>query len=223
MNKWIYLSYPLSSRTPVYGGGDTFKTREEKRIEKGNSCNTQYWCFPNHLGTHIDFPKHFIPGGKTTLDYPAEFWVFDFSLILDISPVSHCAIIQTEDIPFVNAPEKTDLLIIKTGFSLRRKEDVYCRNNPGFGPEVANFLRERFPRIRALGFDSISLSSFAHRETGRKAHKAFLDHSRPILLLEDMNLSMVDGHLKLKRIIVSPLRVEDADASPCTVFAEVFE
>jgi len=130
---------------------------------------------------------------------------------------------KSAPVKFAGAPENTDLLIIKTGFSLLRQEEAYWKNNPGFAPELAAFFREHLPHLRMLGFDSISLSSFAHRETGREAHKAFLDHPRPVLLLEDMNLSMVDGRFWLKRVIVSPLRVEDADASPCTVFAEVIE
>ena len=223
MNKWIYLSYKLNSVSPAYGGGASFNIRKEKLIKKGNSCNTQYWCFPNHLGTHIDFPKHFVREGKTACDYPAAFWVFDFPFVVDISPVPNDSIIQMEDIPLMNIPEKTDLLIIKTGFSFLRGENIYCKNNPGFVPELAAFLRKRFSRLRVVGFDLISLSSFAHRETGRRAHKEFLDHPQPILLLEDVDLSKIDGNSKLKQIIVSPLNVEGADASPCTVFAKIAE
>jgi kynurenine formamidase len=223
MNKWIYLSYPLNSTTPAYGGGATFNVREEKCIKKGDSCNTQYWRLSNHLGTHIDFPKHFDREGKTACDYPAAFWIFDFPFVVDISPIPRDSIIQMENITLTGVPDKIDLLIVKTGFSLLRGENIYCKNNPGFAPELAAFLRERFPRLRVMGFDSISVSSFAHRETGRKSHKAFLDDPQPILLLEDMDLSGVDGNSKLKQIIVSPLNVEEADASPCTIFAKIVE
>jgi arylformamidase len=223
MNKWIYLSYPLSIKTPAYGDENGFKFQWGKSIEKGDSCNTQYWYLPNHLGTHIDFPKHFVRDGKTARDYPAEFWVFHSPFMVDISPVAHGSIIQLENIPFMRVPENTDLLIVKTGFFLLRGENVYHKDNPGFAPGLAVFLREHFPRLRVLGFDSISLSSFTHRETGRKAHRAFLDHPRPILLLEDMDLSMVNNSLKIKKIIVSPLRVEGADAAPCNVFADIVE
>ena len=51
--------------------------------------------------------------------------------------------------------------------------------------------------------DFISLSSFAHREEGRRAHKAFLcpygkggiDFD-PILIIEDMKLAQYEENLK---------------------------
>jgi len=115
-------------------------------------------------------------------------------------------------------PNTIDMLVIKTGFCRLREKDIYWKKNPGFTPGLATFLRERFPHLRVFGFDLISLSSFAHMEAGHEAHKAFLDHPNPILLLEDMDLSIIDNNVKLKQVIVSPLVVEDADGAPCTVF-----
>lgn len=110
---------------------------------------------------------------------------------------------------------------MKTGFSLWRDEDVYWLENPGFSPDLAENFRQAFPRLRLLGFDSISLSSYSYRALGRSAHQAFLDSEKPILLLEDMDLSSVYGDTVFNRVIVSPLLVKGADASPCTVFADV--
>jgi len=221
MNKWIYLSHPLNSKTPAYGGEDSLKIQRKKSIEKGDSCNTQHWSLSNHLGTHIDFPRHFWNDGKTINDYPPEFWIFNFPFVIDISPVESDLMILPRDVPFHDVPKNMDILIIKTGFSLLRGKDVYFKKNPGFTPQMAVFLREHFPKLRVFGFDSISLSSFSHKEIGREAHKMFLDHPRAILLLEDMDLSLVNNSFKFKKIIISPLRVESTDGAPCTIFAEV--
>jgi kynurenine formamidase len=223
MSKWIYLSYPLSRKTPAYGGGDLLKIRQERSIEKGDSCNNQYWSLSNHLGTHIDFPRHFVRAGETLSDYRPEFWIFHSPFILDISPVEPGLIIVPEAVDMDAVPNHIDTIIIKTGFCHLREKDIYWENNPGFAPSLAVFLREHFPHLRVFGFDSISLSSLAHRAIGCEAHKAFLDYPSPILLLEDMDLSMVDNGTKLKQIIVSPLRVEGADGAPCTVFADIVE
>jgi kynurenine formamidase len=74
-----------------------------------------------------------------------------------------------------------------------------------------------------IGFDFISLSSYAHRDLGREAHRAFLaeleidgDNKDPILIIEDMDLSKIK--ICLSKIIVSPLRFEMADGAPVTVF-----
>ncbi len=223
ISKWIHLSYPLNCETPAYGGGDSLKLQHEKSIEDGDSCNTSYWSLSNHLGTHIDFPRHFARAGKTSDDYNPEFWIFHSPFILDISTVEPGVIIEPEAVDMNIVPDNTDILVIKTGFCHLREKNIYWENNPGFAPRLAAFLRKRFLHLRVFGFDSISLSSFAHRETGREAHKAFLDHPNPILLLEDMDLSMVDNTVKLKQLIVSPLRVEGADGAPCTVFADIVE
>jgi kynurenine formamidase len=223
MSKWIYLSYPLNRITPAYGGGDTIKIRQEKNMETGASCNTQHWSSSNHLGTHIDFPKHFARGGATSSSYNPGFWIFDAPFILEISTVEPGVIIEPEALEMDIVPDDTDILIIKTGFCHLRDKDIYWKNNPGFDPAFAIFLRKSFPHLRVLGFDSISLSSFAHRKTGREAHKSFLDHYNPILLLEDMDLTLIGNGTKLNQIIVSPLLVEGADASPSTVFASVLE
>ena len=223
MSKWIYISYPLSHKTPAYGGGDSLKIQQEKSIEKGDSCNTLYLSLSSHLGTHIDFQRHFVQAGKTSGDYHPEFWIFHSPFILDISPVKSGLIIEPEDVDLDAVPDNIDMLVIKTGFCRLREKDIYWKKNPGFAPGLAAVLREHFPRLRMFGFDSISLSSFAHREIGQEAHKAFLDHPHPILLLEDMDLSTVDNSTKLKQVIVSPLRVEGADGAPCTVFANVIE
>lgn len=41
--------------------------------------------FPNHSGTHIDFPSHFDIKGKTCSNYSANFWEFDMVMVINIS------------------------------------------------------------------------------------------------------------------------------------------
>lgn len=215
------MSHQLSGTTPAYGGGESLNIAFVRNIKEGDSCNTQRWCFSNHLGTHIDFPKHFQRTGSAADDYPPDFWIFNCPFLVDVSPVAPGHIITPECFAFDRLPDESDLIIIKTGFCSQRGEEVYWKNNPGFSPDLAFELRGKFPRLRVVGTDSISISSFVHRDLGRTAHLAFLKHERPILLLEDMNLSDVNESTGFKRVIVSPIRVEGADAAPCTIFAEL--
>ena len=73
------------------------------------------------------------------------------------------------------------------------------------------------PNVRVFGFDTISVSSFKHRDVGKQAHREFLDPKRPILLLEDMNLCDVNSQTKLERVLIAPLRIEKCDGLPCSV------
>ncbi len=223
MGRWIYLSYPLSPDTPAYGGEDSLKISHGKSMVKGDSCNTSYWSLSNHLGTHIDCPRHFVGNSKSVDNYSPGFWVFHCPQILDISPTKPGSLIGPHDIKMDGVSKECDLLLIKTNFCSMRDREVYWRKNPGIEPDVAPFLRENLLNLRVFGFDFISLSSFAHREIGRNAHRAFLDHPNPILPLEDVNLSQLDAGTRLETVIISPLVIESADAAACTVFAKVLE
>ena len=223
MSKWRYLSYPLSAETPAYGGGDSFQTCSGKSIQAGDSCNTSVWKLSNHSGTHIDFPKHFAKDGKTGDKYPPGFWIFNHPKLVDLSTVPPGYIIGTADLEKARLGLDMDLLLVKTGFCYLRSEPLYWQENPGLNPDLAGFFRESCPSLRVIGSDFISLSSFVHRDLGRKAHSAFLDHPLPLLPLEDVNLSFVDAETRFKEVIISPLVVAQSDAAPCTVFAKIEE
>jgi len=216
--KTIYLSYFINPETPLYGGEKSIKVDLRSEISKGASSNTKHLYFPNHTGTHIDFPNHFSDTGKTINDYPAGFWTFNNVFIIDLPGESE-KIIETKDINIKEIPPETDFLIIKTGFGKFREDKIYWNNNPGLAPEFAGALKERCAKLRAVGFDFISVSSYQNRELGRKAHKEFLINNN-ILLIEDMNLGELDDS-KIKSIIALPLLVDKIDGSPITVIAEI--
>jgi kynurenine formamidase len=172
----------------------------------------------NHWGTHVDCPAHFFSGGKAVSDYDAEFWFFEHPQVvnLDLQPGQLVSITNlTEHINF-----ETDLLLLKTGWGAFRERSVYSLNGPGISPELGLYLRREYPGLRALGFDFISISSYANRAVGREAHRAFLDpagENAPLPLIEDMNLS--SDLSNLLAVWVAPLIVKEIDSAPCTVFA----
>jgi kynurenine formamidase len=174
--------------------------------------------FPNHSGTHIDFPYHFNPEGKAINDYPASYWQFDHVELADLSnKVVDCQIIGPEFFPALGNLE-ADLLLIKTGYGKYRGTDRYTLTPPGLSADLALFFRNRFPKLRCIGMDLISVSSYSNREEGRKAHHAFLkpNEGEPILLIEDMKL---DTNGPFNKVIVAPLLIDNADGSPCTIIS----
>ena len=71
------LSYIMDEKTPAYGGKDNlFKLSPLSNIKYGDTSNNTIFEFPGHLGTHIDFPKHFHNNGQVLIDYPHSFWIF---------------------------------------------------------------------------------------------------------------------------------------------------
>ncbi|HCY85604.1 MAG TPA: hypothetical protein DHV36_10765 [Desulfobacteraceae bacterium] len=218
---FIYLSHVLEESTPAYGNGPSLKREAGNRMANGDSCNTEAWHLSNHIGTHIDAPRHFCRDGAVLDTYPADFWCCRKVFLLDVADVAPGEIIGTSRLALDEVPADTELLLMRTGIEKRRSDMVYMMENPGFSPDLAAALRDKLPLLRMIGFDGISLSSFASRPLGRKAHKAFLDHDRPILIIEDMALADALPENGIREAMVCPLRVRDSDAAPCTVIARI--
>ena len=225
MIKYVWLSHPLSPKTPAYGGGPSFEVEPIKSIINGDSCNTAVWHVPNHVGTHVDVPKHFYDTVETIDAFKPEFWVFEHVCLIEIELDNPGVIIGPEVIiPLIGI--QPDLLLIKTGMGIYRYNSKYWKDNPGLSPTLARELRVRYPHLRAVGMDFISVSSWRNRDIGREAHCEFLNPVGPgnfIVLIEDMNLQNINRDMFIKKVTALPLRVENGDGAPCTVFAEVNE
>lgn len=214
--RWVWLSHVLTTNSPAYGGGSGLTVAHEKSIEHGDSCNTTRLSFPNHLGSHVDAPLHFIAGGQSIEDYNPEDWLFRRPLLLDL-PVNDAELVNSSRFSEVcpTGYSDVDLLLVRTGFSHYRSEERYWRSGPGFSAELAPWLRQRFPRLSAVGLDCISIASLQHREEGRHAHRAFLGGG--LRIFEDLALDNVDTGSTLTCVIALPLRFANGDGAPCSV------
>tara|TARA_Y100001970_G_C14254081_1_gene873883 strand:- start:5544 stop:6188 length:645 start_codon:yes stop_codon:yes gene_type:complete len=213
--KYIYLSHLINNDSPLYGGSNDLKISTTKSILNGDSCNSLKIEMPNHAGTHIDFPYHFGNSGKKLQDYKASSWIFCNAYLLKLDVLKN-QLIKVDDY-LTLIPSETDLLLLKTNFSKNRGKKNYWNNNPGIDSGQADLLKNKFPKLRAVGFDFISLSSFQNRELGRIVHREFLIKN-DILIIEDMDLQYLNDHPS--EVIVSPLSIENADGAPVTVIAK---
>jgi arylformamidase len=208
--KTIFLSHFINDQTPLYGGGKgLIKFEKISSISQGNTANSIYFRMPNHSGTHIDFPLHFSNDAKSINDYPPEFWIFRNVGFINSS------ICSVENL-FSELNKNIEFLIIKTGFGKYRGEKKYWSEQPIIPSALATSIKRNFPKIRAIGFDMISLTSKLDREEGRKAHEEFLLKEN-ILVVEDMDLCKIN--MPPLDLYVFPLLLEKADGSPCTVIA----
>ena len=84
--------------------------------------------------------------------------------------------------------------------------------------EGAHYVAGKFPKLRALGLDTVSLACMQHLEEGLEAHRVLLGgKGRRFLIIEDMDL---DHDLsQLKRVFALPLFIDGVDSAPCTVMA----
>lgn len=212
--RWLRLSHVLSPATPSYGGSERFVVEPTRSLLHGDSCNTVALAFSNHLGSHVDAPRHFFAEGKSVDDYAIDEWVFSRPWIAEVqaAPGEILGVERIES-ALVSCAD-ADLLLVRTGFERLRGDERYWSESPAFDPELADYLHRRLPSLSAIGLDTISISSYRRRELGRLAHRAFL--GRGIRIFEDLALAALPP-IGLERVIALPLLFDNADGAPCTV------
>lgn len=218
--RWVWLSHVLDRATPAYGGGPGLDLVVEKSIDRGDSCNGARLTFSNHLGSHVDAPLHFLSSGRAVEDYAPGDWLFSCPLLIDV-PTMEAELItpeRLEALSLTGSPD-VDLLFIRTGSERYRGQERFWRHGPGLREDLADWFGERFPSLSAIGLDSLSLTSFQHRETGRRAHSAFL--GRGLRIFEDLALGNVQANDTLTGVIALPLRFARADGAPCALIGLV--
>jgi kynurenine formamidase len=231
----IYLNHILAENTPLYGNGGSVELKRTHLIAQNSASNNTALAFSAHAGTHIDAPYHFDATGMTLDKFEADFWICHEPYLMECHALPDEIItLEKYEKKFENIPEKTDILLLKTGFEKYREAWIssgnltYITNNPGIHPELGLWLRQN-RKIKMIGFDFISLSGYQNRPLGRVAHRAFLSvepdgwdssfNYQPILIIEDMKL--IDLKSSPQKIIVSPLIFAQADGAPVTVLAEI--
>lgn len=225
MKHFVRLSYSMNRSMSLYPGTPGSEIFTIKSKGMGDSCNTSKISISNHAGTHIDGPAHFDNSGKRIEEYDIESLVFEKPLVVNCIKQAQTPILP-DDLTG-QLKEDCDLLLIRTGFSKHRRRviedcysDVYCSRNPYLHSDTAEMLRSRYPNIRAIGIDCISIGCHADRDNGRKTHDILLSGDNrypgnPVLIIEDM---LIPGNLmQFDEIIVAPLYVESIDSAPCTV------
>ena len=216
---YIKLSYDYSLNTPYPAGLWPVKIDHVHDMAKGKISNVFTIKLCNHVGSHIDGPNHFGKDKRPLNKFDISNFIFDKPVILDI-PKNDGEIVTAEDLAdHKQAIDNSDLLLIRTGFSEIRNNDVnrYQDQSSGFSASAARYIVEETD-ICALGMDTLSFASFQQLDEGIKAHQIMMDQcGRDIFLLEDINLNF--DFSGLKQVFAIPLFVEDLDSSPCTVLA----
>lgn len=216
---WKRLSHVLSSNTPAYGGGASLELGSVRSMSRGDSCNSVTLSFSNHLGSHVDAPLHFIADGKSVDSYAIGDWIFSKPCVIDIQAEEGEVLGIARLEAALGKCEDADLLLVRTGFEKVREQKEYWSSSPAFDPDLAGYLTSRLPSLVALGMDCISISSFQHRDLGKKAHQSFLGAG--LRIFEDLALASIQAEDRLQMVIALPLLFENADGAPCTVIASV--
>lgn len=198
--------------------------RSAGRIGEGHLANTGIVEIYTHYGTHCDLPYHFLDDGvdMTALDH--RDFIFDRPRVVDV-PLGDRELVTAAHLePHDAAIAGADLLLLRSGFERHRASDRhrYEHDGPGFADDAARYLR-RFPDLRGVGLDWLSLCAVSNQDPGVAAHRTLLradDAGRFVTIFEDVALSALDGATPA-RVLAMPLFIDGLDGSPCTVVAEL--
>src|SRR5687767_5814294 len=109
------LSQPLNQDSFFWPYYPPFEVKYIKRkVEHG--VNAQYIMTSNHMGTHLDAPRHFVTAGMTIDEIPLE-WLYGTSVIVDLrSVMSELEIYTPAMIEERVEVRRGDRLILHTGW-----------------------------------------------------------------------------------------------------------
>jgi kynurenine formamidase len=220
----VLLSHQIRRDMPVYRFSPPLVIYGHRSIERGDYFNNYRVEIWNHHGTHIDGPNHVNSAWKCISEYPIDHFFFERPVLVDVE-ASDSDLIPPEALrgPLEQARDP-DLVLIRTGWAEIRRRDParYVSSNPGISPDAARFLLERFPGLRAVGFDNFSSGAIQHFPESKETHHILLDPEHPRsdrMIIEDLNLS--PDLPAPKRVWAIPLLVEGIDSTWTTVVAEV--
>jgi len=141
------LSQPLNQDAPSWPFYPPFEVKYIKRKSE-HGVNAQYIMSSNHMGTHLDAPRHFVTSGLTIDQLPLE-WLYGDGVIVDLSHLDELDIFTPKDIEDRVEVREGDILIIHTGwheyanFGKTPDEEKYILRHPGPHYDIVEWLIEK--------------------------------------------------------------------------------
>ena len=222
----IDLSHPLGPNTPTYGGErDAFRYEKLGDIERDGYAAGAFRV-PEHFGTHVDAPGHFLKDKETVdrieakrLIAPAA--VIDVRAKVGANPDYRISAEEIREWERGGAVPEGAAVLLLTGWAKRYADAKSYRNAdetgglhfPGYSEEAINYLlNER--KVVALGIDTLSIDYGPSKDFS--GHK--LSHGGGLYHIENMaNLDKLPARGAV--IFAGPLSIEGGSGSPARVLA----
>jgi kynurenine formamidase len=222
----IDLSHDLSANTPTYGG-ERDAYRYEQLSEVGRDGYTSGAVrMPEHFGTHVDAPGHFIKGAATIDRLDARRFIAP-AVVIDIRKQAQQNADYLLTVADIQAWERDGRIpdgaavLLLTGWDARYGDWQQYRNPdrdgvlhfPGYSEEAVKYLLTN-RRIVALGIDTLSMDYGPSKDfpSHKRSHAAGLYH---IENLTHLDMLPARG----AAIFVGALAIANGSGSPARVLA----
>jgi arylformamidase len=198
------ISTPLREGFPVWPGHEPLAMRLLQSHEAGNVAQLTHLSIGAHTGTHLDAPRHFIPGGGLVTG-------LDLRALIGPARVVH----YTGDGPIPaaffeeqNLPNPILRLLLRCDKNAGRlvDQDEFFRDYAAITPEAAEWLVAR--GLRLIGTDYLSIGSF--HGGNREVHVTLL--GARVIIVEGLDLrAIAPGDYTL---VCLPVNLP-CDGAPC--------
>lgn len=220
----VDLTMLLSPRTPRWPGSPPFFVKTLSSWKEGYYARALF--FPEHFGTHVDAPAHFVRGAWTLDQIPPQNLV-GVAFLLDMREKvqkNSDALLTVSDIQRserAQIPCHGCFALVRTGWGKRSSSEKAYRHQdaagrmhfPGVSREAVEYLLKHYD-ILGLGIDTLSIDNGISSDF--PAHHSLLAHNR--IAIENLqNLDKLP--VRHFRLVVAPLKIEKASGSPARVLA----
>jgi kynurenine formamidase len=179
MMKIYDLSQPLNEQVSFWPYYPPFEVKYIKRKSE-HGVNAQYIMTSNHMGTHLDAPRHFVTAGMTIDEIPID-WLCRSGVIVNLSDVMNDYDVYTPKMIEERVEvRKGDLLYLHTGwhkhsqFGSEPDEERYIHRHPGAHADMVPWLLEK--EIHIWGVDCVSTDHPMNLPIGRFLGKGMFGH-----------------------------------------------
>jgi kynurenine formamidase len=173
------LSQPLNQEAPFWPYYPPFEVKYIKRKAE-HGVNAQYIMTSNHMGTHLDAPRHFVTGGMTIDQIPLE-WLYGPGVIVNLSDeLDELSLYIPKMIEDRVEVREGDILILHTGwhkyaqFGETPDEEKYIHVHPGAHRDMVSWLLKK--KIHIWGVDCVSTDHPMDLPIGRFLGKGMFGH-----------------------------------------------
>ena len=203
------ITRTLGLDTLTWPGDPSFHQRTISSIASGDQWEQTQLRLTDHTGTHIDFPAHFNPEGRSIDQVPLE-RIFGVTAHV-VEFAADRPSIRPEDVSGL-ALQPGEAVLLKT-LNSQRPRDRVASDYMYLEPQAAEILTQKGPSL--IGIDYLSVDAF--HSTDYPSHRLLLE--RNILILEDLDLAAVTpGQYRLYCL---PLKVTKTSGAPCRVVLEL--
>ena len=206
----IDLTHLIVEDMPVYPGTEQPVLDIANTLDKDGFVEKKMIMY-SHTGTHIDAPYHLLEEGMTLDSYSIDQFLGK-AVLIDVETIENQHIELIHILPYKDIIEKSDFVIIKTGWSKYWGSDDYFKDFPYLTEECAMWLSNI--RLKGIGLDTISIDPVNTDELLN--HKIFM--KQEIVIIENLcNLEQI--WKEIFYLSVFPLKIQCSDGSPVRAVA----